>query len=73
MDFLADFQNVGILTHDHSNEPDWDNGDWNPGMFDAQIARLFLGLMRLVIRCALRMKIDPFIDIVPYNPLGFIV
>lgn len=42
-------------------------------MFDAEIARLFLGLMRLIIRCALHVKIDPFIDIVPYNPLSFIV
>lgn len=38
MDFLADFQNIGILNHNHTNETDWDNGERNPGMFDAEIA-----------------------------------
>lgn len=73
MDFIADFQKVGILNHDHSHEADWDNGDRNPGMFDAEIARLLLGLMCFIIRYALCMKIDPFTDIVPYNPPRFIV
>lgn len=57
----------------NSNETDPDGNEMDLGMLDAEITQLLFRLMRLIIQWAFCIKKGVFIDVVPYNPVCFIV